>query len=199
MKKKNGFSFNFIMRKIVNNFLQGLLFVSPIGLTAYLIFLAFQTIDGILSPIEDHFKFYIPGLGILAMLIVITILGYIGQTVIAKPFKALLERLITKAPFLNMVYSSIRDFMQAFVGKEKKFNQPVSVIVSNNPEIERFGFITQHDLSELNIPNKVAVYFPLSYAFTGELLIVPSEQVRTLDIPSGELMKFIVSGGVTRV
>jgi uncharacterized membrane protein len=189
----------FIMRKLVGYFLQGLLFAAPIGLTGYVIFFAFQTIDGILSPIEDHFKFYIPGLGILAMIISITILGIVGQTVVAQPFKVILERVISKAPFLKMVYSSIRDFMEAFVGKEKKFNQPVSVIVNQNPEIERFGFITQHDLSELNIQNKVAVYFPFSYSFTGELLIVPVECVKTLDIPAGELMKFIVSGGVTRV
>ncbi len=191
---------NSLMKKFTSYFLQGLLYSAPIGITIYVIFLVFNFSDGILKPIiESYLKFAVPGLGILLMVILITLVGIIGQTVVAKPIKEVLEELMQKAPLLNMVYTSIRDFMEAFVGREKKFNQPVSVIVSYNPEIERFGFITQHDLSELKIQNKVAVYLPFSYAFTGELLIVPVECVKTLDIPAGELMKFIVSGGVTRV
>ena len=189
-----------LVKKFTSYFLQGLLYSAPIGITIYVIFLVFTFSDGILKPIiESYLKFPVPGLGILLMVILITLVGILGQSFIAQPFKEALERLMKKAPLLNMVYTSIRDFMEAFVGREKKFNQPVSVIVSYNPEIERFGFITQHDLSELKIQNKVAVYLPFSYAFTGELLIVPVECVKTLDIPAGELMKFIVSGGVTRV
>jgi uncharacterized membrane protein len=199
-KKRKRSRFNYGMKKFTSYFLQGLLYSAPLGITIYGIVLVFNYTDNFLKPtIESYLKFAVPGLGILLMVILITLVGIFGQTVVAKPFKEVLERLIQKAPFLNMVYTSIRDFMEAFVGREKKFNQPVSVIVNHNPEIERFGFITQHDLTELNIHNKVAVYFPFSYAFTGELLIVPVESVKTLDIPAGELMKFIVSGGVTRV
>jgi uncharacterized membrane protein len=200
MSEKKYSRMNYLMKKLTSYFLQGLLYSAPLGITIYVIYLVFVFSDGILKPvIENYLKFPVPGLGILLMVILITLIGIIGQTVIAQPFKAAMERLIQKAPLLNMVYTSIRDFMEAFVGREKKFNQPVRVIVSQNPEIERFGFITQHDLSELNIQNKVAVYLPFSYAFTGELLIVPAEFVKALDIPAGELMKFIVSGGVTRV
>jgi len=200
MSKRKYSQTNYLMKKLTSYFLQGLLYSAPIGITLYVIYLVFHFSDGILKPIiESYLKFPVPGLGILIMVILITLVGIIGQTVVAQPIKAAIERLIRRAPLLNMVYTSIRDFMEAFVGREKKFNQPVSVIVSQNPEIERFGFITQHDLSELNIQNKVAVYFPFSYAFTGELLIVPVECIKMLDIPAGELMKFIVSGGVTRV
>ena len=133
------------------------------------------------------------------MVILITLVGIIGQSVIAQPIKAVIERLLQRAPILHMVYTSIRDFMEAFVGKEKKFNQPVSILISKDPEIERFGFMTQHDLSEINMKGKVAVYIPLSYGFMGELFIVPAENVKPVDMPAGEMMKFIVSGGVTRV
>lgn len=198
-KKRKRSRFNYGMKKLINYFLQGLLFLAPIGVTSYIIYIAFMSFDGILMPIENYFKFYIPGLGILALVIFITILGYVGQTVVAKPFKVIVERIISKAPLLNMVYTSIRDFMQAFVGKEKKFNQPVAVLIHRDPEIEKFGFITETDLSELNSEEKIAVYFPYSYGIMGELLVVQRANVRTIDIPAGELMKFIVSGGVTRV
>lgn len=192
--------FNYVMKKFTSYFLQGLLYSAPIGITLFVIYKVFVFIDGILKPpIEAYFKLHIPGLGLLLMVIFITMVGVLGQSVLAQPFKAAMERMIKRAPLLHMVYTSIRDFMEAFVGKEKKFNQPVSIMVSRDPEIERFGFITSHDLSEIGLKDKVAVYIPLSYGFMGELFIVSAENVKPVDIPAGEMMKFIVSGGVTRV
>lgn len=192
--------FNILIRKIVNYFLQGLLFVSPLGITMYIIYKVFDFMDGILLPVVIKFlHFRIPGLGVLIIFTLITTLGYIGQTVIARPFKLVVERLIHKAPLLNMVYTSIRDFMEAFVGKEKKFNQPALVKMSLDTNIERMGFITQSDLAEFDIKEKVAVYMPFSYAFSGEVLIVPRIYVTPVDVPASEWMKFIISGGVTRV
>ena len=200
MRQKQEENIHHPMRKIVNYFLQGLLYVSPLGITLYAIIYVFELVDGILLPIITNFlHFTIPGLGVLLMLLLITILGYFGQTVLARPIKIAIERLIRRAPLLNMVYTSIRDFMEAFVGKEKKFNQPVLMKVSSTSEAERMGFVTQHDLSELTIKDKVAVYIPFSYAFSGDLYIVPSSYITAVDIPAGEWMKFIVSGGVTKV
>lgn len=192
--------FDIISRKLFNYFLQGLLFAAPIGITGYIIYLVFNFSDDILRPlIEGIIHFSIPGLGLLILIILITLLGYAGQSVIAKPFKAMLERGLKKVPLLQMVYSSIRDFMEAFVGKEKKFNQPVRVKVNLVSDLEKLGFITESDLSDLGIKDKVAVYFPHSYNFSGELFIVPASQVTPLDVPAGVLMKFIVSGGVTKM
>ncbi len=188
------------MKKLVNYFLQGLLYVAPLGITIYMIFLTFSFVDGVLGPlIEAAINFSIPGLGLLLMLVLITILGFVGQSVFAQPVKLVIERLMKRAPILHVVYSSIRDFMEAFVGKEKKFTQPVKVIVNFHPEIIRFGFITQRDLTEFQIPDKVAVYFPYSYGFNGEVHMVSPETVQLIDVPSTEVMKFILSGGVTRV
>lgn len=192
--------FNYWMKKLTSYFLQGLLYSTPIGLTIYVIIFAFGLVDSILKPpIESILKLHIPGLGVLLMIILITLVGIVGQSFVAQPIKAAIERLLQRAPLLHMVYTSIRDFMEAFVGKEKKFNQPVSILINRDPEILRFGFITSHDLSEIGCKGKVAVYIPLSYGFMGELLIVPTESVKPVNIPAGEMMKFIVSGGVTRV
>jgi uncharacterized membrane protein len=197
---KKYFGLNYQFKKLLNFFLQGLLYITPLGLTIYIIVKTFIFTDGILAPIiEGYLKFSIPGLGIILIVLIIAFMGFIGQTVLAKPFKLSVERLMKKAPILYMVYTSIRDFMEAFVGKEKKFNQPVLVKVSKTTDLEKVGFITQADLSDLKMQGKVAVYFPHSYAFSGELFIVPADQVTPVDLPAGEMMKFIVSGGVTKV
>ena len=103
-----------------------------------------------------------------------------------------------RTPVVKLVYSSVRDLLNAFVGKEKKFNQPVLVKVNTVSELEKVGFLTQEDLSDLNILDKVAVYFPHSYNFSGELFIVPKELVRPFHMAPSEAMKFIVSGGIAR-
>jgi uncharacterized membrane protein len=202
MTKRGAFRIRFdaFSRKMFHYFLQGLLFAAPIGITLFIIYWVVEKIDGILQPIiVNLLGFRIPGLGLIIMVFLVTTLGYAGQSVIAKPFKVLLERFLKKVPMLQMVYSSIRDFMEAFVGKEKKFNQPVRVKVNMVSNLEKLGFITETDLSDLGIKDMVAVYFPHSYNFSGELFIVPASQVTPLDINSGVLMKFIVSGGVTRM
>lgn len=188
------------MKKLVSYFFQGLIYIAPLGLTIYIIYFLFTVVDGFLQKyIDQLFAFYIPGLGLLAILLLITILGFIGQTIIARPFKRLAARIIEKAPLVKVIYSSIRDLLSAFVGKEKKFDQPVLVRVNTISNLEKMGFMTQKDLSDLEIRDKVAVYFPHSYNFSGELFIVPKELVRPINIPATEAMKFIVSGGVTRV
>ncbi len=185
------------MKKIFGYFFQGLLYVMPLGLTLYAIVLLFNVIDGLIQKyIETLIKVHIPGLGIVLIFIVITILGVVGGTIIGTPIRRAVNKVLDKAPFLNLIYSSIRDLLSAFVGKEKKFTQPVLVKVNTISELEKVGFLTQEDLSSIGIKEKVAVYFPHSYNFSGEMFIVPAEHVRPLDMTPTEAMKFVVSGGV---
>lgn len=186
--------------RLLRYFFQGILFLAPAGLTIYVVYLIFTYVDGYLqSLLGDILPVKIPGLGILIVIICITLLGLIAQTVIFRPIEILIDRVLKNAPLVKVLYSAIRDLLSAFVGKEKKFNRPVLVKVNMVSNLEKMGFITTEDLSEINIEGKVAVYFPHSYNFSGEMFIVPKEHITPLDIPSSEAMKFIVSGGVTKV
>jgi len=188
------------VKKVFRYFLQGLVYVAPIGITLYIMYLIFAFVDGLLKEyIENILNISIPGLGVLLLFIIISFLGYIGNSIVFTPIKQLINRLLDKAPILRTVYSAINDLFTALVGNEKKFNQPVLVRVNTISDLEKMGFVTQTDLKDLGITDKVAVYFPHSYNFSGEMFIVPREYVRKLDIPPSEAMKFIVSGGVTKV
>lgn len=185
------------MKKIFSYFFQGLIYIAPLSITVYIIYFLFKVIDGFIRAyIQKFFDIDIPGLGILVLFVLITLLGLIGSTIVARPIKKLLSKFLDKAPLLKTIYSAIRDLLSAFVGKEKKFNQPVLVVVNTISNLEKMGFITQNDLSDLEILDKVSVYFPHSYNFSGEMFIVPKELVRPINISPAEAMKFIVSGGV---
>lgn len=189
------------MKKLVAYFLQGLLYIAPIGITIFILYKAFFLVDDIFKPLLfSIFGIHIPGAGLLILFLLITFLGLIGQTFIAQPVKYLVNHFLEKAPLVKVIYTSIKDFLSAFVGKDKKFNQPVLVKVNLISDLEKVGFITNEDLSSLGVEgNKVAVYFPHSYNFSGELFIAPSEHVRRLEGSSADIMKFIVSGGVANL
>ncbi|MDF9795275.1 putative membrane protein [Catalinimonas alkaloidigena] len=179
------------MNRFVSYFFRGLLFVVPVALTMYIIILAISWLDSLIP-------FAVPGLGMLTILVFITLIGYLASTLLAGPIFKLLEELLVKVPLINIIYSSLKDLISAFVGDKKKFNQPV--LVTLNPEfvIQKPGFITQKDLSQLGLVDQVAVYLPHSYNFSGNLYIVPAKFVVPIKAASSaDIMKFIVSGGVS--
>lgn len=181
---------NKVLGKILRYFFQGLLVVVPIALTIYAIFASIQWLD---SLIEWPF----PGMGLAIMLSAITLIGLFTSNVLSHRVIDFLEGLIIRIPLVGIIYSSSKDLIDAFVGDKKKFNQAVLITENESTGIQKLGFITQKDLSTMGLPGKVAVYLPHSYAFSGVLVIIPKEKVTPLDAPSADIMKFIVSGGVS--
>lgn len=181
------------MKKIVSYFLQGVLYTVPVTVTGFVIYKIFILIDGIL-PLQ------VPGLGLIAILVLLTVLGYLGSTIIGNPISAYFNRLVAKAPLVKIIYSAVQDLLQAFVGKKKSFDKPVLVKLEKDSDVRKLGFITQENLDDLGIEDgMVAVYLPHSYAFSGNQFIVPVENVTRLNVSAATVMKFIVSGGVTKI
>ncbi|MGJ3233922.1 DUF502 domain-containing protein [Marivirga sp.] len=181
-----------IFTRIAAYFFRGLLFVAPIAFTILVIQAVFTWLDGLL-PVN------IPGLGILILASAIIGIGYLGSTYFMKPFFELFEQFITKVPLLSLIYNSIKDLIGAFVGDKKKFNQPVMVQFDEAGKIFKPGFITQSELSKVNMAGYSSVYLPHSYNFSGNILVVKNELVHPWDINSTNAMKFIVSGGVSGI
>jgi len=187
--------------KIFSYFLQGLLLLAPTFVTIYALFYIFNALD---STIERVFRwvfhFYYPGFGLVVLFVIITLIGYIGSLVIAQPILHLLDMIMERTPLVKDIYSSLKDFFGAFISNKKKFNKPVMFELGKGSGVFKLGFITQDDLSEIKVSDKVAVYTPLSYNLSGILYLVNKEQVEVLEgVSAGDLMKFIVSGGVTEM
>ncbi len=190
------------MKKFINYFLQGLLYIVPITVTGVVVVWAFNKIDKIIPGLLDKLgiDMYIPGLGLIIIIALITMIGFVGSSIITSPINSFFQNLLKKAPLLQTIYSSVKDLMSTFVGKKKGFSQPVLVKLYENSTIERIGFITNDDLKTLGIKEgKVLVYLPHSYAFSGQLFVVDSTYITLVDANSSEIMKLIVSGGVTEI
>ncbi len=178
------------MKKLLGYFLQGLLYLVPIAATVYVVWEAVVFVDS-LVPVD------IPGVGLLIILVGVTLFGLLGSSILAKQIFNI-DKILDRLPLIKIIYSSIKDLLSAFVGKKKRFTEPVLVKMEGN--VERFGFITQKDLTHLGISKgKIGVYIPFSYAVTGNLIVVLKENVTPVDASSADIMKFIISGGVTEI
>ena len=182
-----------VWRKLLSYFLRGLLLIAPIALIGWVLWQVLAFLDDII-PVE------IPGLGLAILLAGVTLIGWLGSTVLYQPFADFGNEVLQRIPFLKTIYEALKDLVGALVGSKKKFDRPVLVRMVQGSDLEKLGFITQDDMSLLGIQgNKVAVYLPHSFAWSGNLYIVPAENVTPIDASAGEVMKFIVSGGVASV
>jgi uncharacterized membrane protein len=188
------------MKRLTSYFLQGILYLAPISITIYVIYLIFAFSDNLLQKaLTWLIGREVPGLGILIIVLFLTLLGYVGQTIIARPFKLFFSKIIHKIPLLELIYSAIEDFFSAFVGKDKKFNKPVKFKINKGDQACRIGFITNTDLLALGTTDMVAVYVPFSYTFTGETYLVVRQAIEPINLPASEVMKFLVAGGVAEI
>jgi uncharacterized membrane protein len=177
-------------RKIIRYFFSGTLFIVPLVATAYFIFVSFRWLDSLLN-------LPYPGLGFLIILLVITLFGYLTTNFAFRTFTTWFDHGMNKIPLVKLIYSSLKDLLDAFVGDKKKFNKPVLVEINKENKLYQIGFVTQNDLTEFGLKDMVSVYLPHSYAFSGIHYILPKERITPLNISGPVAMKYIVSGGVS--
>ncbi len=180
------------MHKLITYFLKGLLILLPIGLTSYIIIRIVTWLNALLNI--GNLK--IPGLGILIALGIVVLTGILFSGIFGSALFNFFEKFISKTPFVNIIYTSLKDLMEAFVGEKKKFTEPVLVELYPGG-VSGLGFVTRDDLKELNAKEKVAVYFPYSYSVAGQLLIVPKDKIQMVDANATEVMRFLISAGIT--
>lgn len=150
-----------------------------------------------LNPQGDPEK--IPGLGFLVVVVIVLIVGYVSSLFFVSKFVDLFDRVLERTPGIKIIYTTVKDFLEAFAGNKRKFNKPVLVNVDAT-DVWRMGFITQTDLSQFDMREYVCVYVPHSYAFSGITYFVKQDRIKIIkDVNSTDAMKFIVSGGVTDV
>lgn len=199
------------LKRLLQFFFQGLIVLAPIGITLWVVLGLFNFVDDILPNIvhavapnflpknADGNIEKIPGLGFAVVILLVFFVGWISSLFVVSRLVEVLDAVLEKTPGIKFIYSSVKDFLEAFAGNKKKFDKPVLVNV-DAMNVWRVGFITQMDAHEFGMTDHVTVYVPHSYAISGITYIVPKERIRPLNnISAADAMKYAVSGGVTDV
>jgi uncharacterized membrane protein len=198
--KSEGFKFS----KLLQYFLQGLLVIAPLAITVYTVYKVVSSIDSqipIFIAKDADGKTYVQnyGLGFLIVIVAICLIGYLSSFLIKNRLFNIFDSMMSHTPGIRFIYSTVKDFFEAFAGEKKKFNKPVLANIDDN-DVWRVGFITQEDATEWGFSTYVAVYIPMSYSIAGNVYLLPRDRVRPItDVNATDAMKFAISGGVTNV
>lgn len=178
------------MRRLLGYFARGLVLLVPLAVTVWVCWLVFTSVDGWLG-------LPVPGAGFVATIVLITVVGFLGSSLLTRSLVAGLEAIMNRLPFVRLLYGSTKDLLNAFVGEKRRFDAPVILSLTPDHKVQLMGFITQESLTHLGLEDQVAVYCPHSYNFSGQLYVVATSQVRPIDVASADAMAFVVSGGVS--
>lgn len=188
------------MKNLVKSFINGILTIVPIILVVYVIFKTFMFLDSILGNLlRPYFKDdYIPGIGLLLTIVLITVLGWLSTKFITGKVIRIIDRILDKIPLVKTVYSVIKDTIHSFLGEKKSFSK-VALVTIPGMEMKCMGFITAEELGKFYQPldDYIAVYVPQTFQVAGFTFLIPKDQVEMIDVKPEDAMKFILSGGMT--
>ncbi|HQX97921.1 MAG TPA: DUF502 domain-containing protein, partial [Chitinophagaceae bacterium] len=158
----------------------------------YVLYWLFDLVDGILRPYVN-----IPGLGFVIIILFVILVGWVSSTFLMGSFINFFDQWMERTPGIKFIYTSTKDFFEAFAGDKRKFNIAVMASVFSE-DVWIIGFLTDEEMGKFEMgANKVAVYVPQAYNFAGQLYILPRDKVKKIEhITPGEAMKYAVTGGV---
>jgi uncharacterized membrane protein len=185
-----------------STFLRGIGVLIPLGLTYWFFQALLNAIDGILSPLfAQWLGLHIPGVGFVAMVLIILLVGLLTRNLIGRLVLAWFEDLVRSIPVVRSVYTAIKDLVGAFGmgGKGKTFQQVVMTeyprkglycigFVTNEMSYSQTGGVKQ-DFLNVYIPNPPN---PTS----GFLVLIPRDEAIHLDLSIEEGLKLVLSGGI---
>ncbi len=194
----------FEYKKLLQYFLQGALILAPVSISIYTLYFVVSSIDGLIpifTYIDETGRARVQnyGLGFVVIIAAIVLLGYFSSFFITSRIVSFMDKFFQKTPGLKHIYSTTRDFFEAFAGDKKKFTHNVLANVDDN-DVWRVGFITKEDMVDFGLSNYVAVYIPMAYSVAGNVYIIPRDRIKNIEnISSAQTMKFAVSGGVAEI
>lgn len=190
-----------MLKKLLKFFVNGVLTIVPIGLVIYVVVQVFNFLDSLLGNYlrkELRVGDYVPGLGLLLTIILITLVGWLMTYWFSARIVLYFETLLQKIPFVKTLYKMIKETIQSFLGEKRSFSKVALVTFPNNP-MKMIGFVTSENLAVLgdSLQDHIAIYVPQTFQLAGMTVLVPKESVQLLDITPEEAMRFILSGGVS--
>ena len=200
-----------ILTALAQRFFQGVIVLAPIGVTIWVVVSLFNWVDNFLpnllnfifpqqfAEVNGHIP-KVTGLGFLFAIVLVLLVGWLSSLFFVERFMSFFDKILERTPGIKIIYTSVKDFLEAFAGNKKKFDQPVLVNVDAT-DVWRIGFITQKNTAHFGMDQYVTVYVPHSYAISGITYIVPATRIKKLPktVHAAEAMKYVVSGGVTTI
>jgi uncharacterized membrane protein len=188
-------------------FLAGILVTGPIALTLYLAWSFVRGVDSAVSAVlpaeynpETYLPFYVPGIGLIVLLICLTLIGALTAGYLGRVLVRLSERLLARMPVVRGLYSATKQIFETVLSKQSTMFREVVLVEWPRRDMWTVAFVTvppEGELKDMNPPESIGVYVPTTPNPTsGYLIYVPRKDVRSLAMTVEEGIKLVVSGGI---
>lgn len=182
------------------SFVSGVIVVVPIIVTIFILRFLFNLIDGILQPLIVRFLGYdIPGLGILATLLLVLLVGIVTKNLLGNQLVRFGEQILARLPLISSIYQSSKQLLEAFYTSQHQAFKDVVLVEYPSRGLYSIGFVTNRVIRETDgvSSDLLSVYMPSTPTpMSGFLIFVSPQSVQVLDMTIEEGIKQIVSGGV---
>jgi uncharacterized membrane protein len=187
-------------RMLRRRLIAGLIVIAPLGVTLYILWWLFRTVDGILgNSLYDAIGFPIPGLGLVLLLALLLGVGWLAEETVGSQIVDWWHDFLDRIPIVSRLYGATRRIIgSVFGGEEKKFFREVVLFEYPSPGQWTLGFQTGRAPRALDdrIEDGVTIFLPTSpNPVTGFLIIVPEERVIRLPVTVEEGFTYILSAG----
>lgn len=189
------------LRHSRNIFVTGLLTITPLVVTVYVLYLLFATVDGILAgPLAQLFGRRIPGLGFVATLVLIYLIGLLMTNLVGQQLVATGEKVLSRVPIVKGIYGGSKQLVDAVSLPAKGSFSTVVLVEYPRREMYMVGFITRQDSGTLQDADRVDtlanVFIPNTpNPASGRFVMVPKRDLIPVSITVEEGLKLIISGG----
>jgi uncharacterized membrane protein len=186
-------------------FLKGLAVVIPVTLTLAILWwmaISAERLMGTVLKFTLPDGWYVPGMGLVSGLALITLIGLLSHVLIFQKLFNLGDAIFHRLPLVKTIYTAIKDFIGYLnPDKDSEMNKVV-MVQPPGQSFQLIGFVTREQFDDLpftpTAEDPVAVYMPMSYQIGGYTLFLPRSCLTPLDMPFEDAMRLVVTGAVTK-
>jgi len=193
-------------RTVRSYLLTGVLTLTPIVITLYVLVRFFQFVDSLLAPIYRRLPIFkigeytVPGPGFVTIILLLIVVGALATNLVGRRLFRFFEEVVSRIPFLNRMYAAIQQLSRAFLIENRTILKQPVLIEYPRPGLYSIAFVTSvacRYFEEKAGKCLVSVFLPTTPNPTsGFLLFVPEEQVVPLSMSTEDALKMVISGGI---
>lgn len=188
-------------------FLTGILVTAPISITVFLAWLFIDFVDENVTPFipakynpETYLPFGLPGLGLLVMMIVLTIVGMLTAGFLGRLLIRISESIMARMPIMSGVYSAVKQIFETVLAQKSQAFREAVLLEYPRRGMWAIGFITgatKGEVQNLTEDDCVNIFLPTTPNPTsGFLLFVPKRDLTPLNMSVDKAVKMVISGGI---
>ncbi len=178
-------------------FITGFFVTVPVVVTAYVLWIFYNEVDGFLSPVYQRLMGrHVPGLGFLTAVVIIFLMGVVATNVVGRRVLQWAEGLLRRVPIFGRVYPAVKDLIEAFSPHRRSGFREFVIVEHPREGIYSYGFRTGEVRVEGTKPEAlVTVYVPTNHLYLGDIVLVPAEAVVPTGLSIEEGIRIILSAG----